>query len=339
VNNTHYVPAQGLKAPARLVSCSAAPYPIRKCTRGAGPDGDLFTVTTSAGTASVRLPVGERVLLDRILRSIRLSGIDDLVVVESSSGALVLIDRQESGPQSFIRVSGRAATSMGFLQTGARGQFVYPPWRFGSSPDIYPTVRVQGVRQVGSRFPQFTRKVRGNPTFKVTYTAHPERCPRCLGTYVENDARFDTSGEMVVLENEDLLHQICLKAILTERGSNPFHPRYGSRVMSRIGSKIGGAAAAQVREDVLSVLQQVQTLQQSQSKYQTVRNRERLYSIDNVSVSRDPVDFTILYLDVTVRNASRTPINLTTVFTVPGAIALAGTNGQSLGSTRSPRVG
>ena len=330
VNNSVYIPSTGLSSQALLTSSSAAPYKVERCTGTNGPDANLFTVTTRSGTASVSLPTGDRLPLATIQRALRLSAINGLVIVSDENGALSLIEREDAGPQSFIRVTGQGATAVGFLQTGARGTNVYPAWDLIARQDVYPTVR-NNIPVAPARFPKFRKKLRGNPTIKVTYTAPPERCPRCGATWVENDWRFDPQGDVITIENEDLLYQACLKAILTVKGTNAFHPGYGSRVTTRIGRKVVGASAALIKEDVVTALKQVQTLQQTQRKYQLVRNREMLFSIQTVDVRVSDLDPTVFFLDVVVRNGSTTPISLSTVFSVPGTIALAGSNNQTLG--------
>ena len=50
-----------------------------------------------------------------------------------------------------------------------------------------------------------------------------------------------------------------------------------------------------------------------------------------MSVRSSVDDPTIFFVDVVVRNASNKPVNITTVFSVPGTIALAGSNGKTLG--------
>ena len=42
-------------------------------------------------------------------------------------------------------------------------------------------------------------------------------------------------------------------------------------------------------------------------------------------------DPTVYFVDVVVRSGSNQPVYLTTVFTVPGAVALAGSNNTALG--------
>ena len=330
VNDDTYVPPGGLYSQAALVSSEAAPYNILRCTDLIGPDGNILTVETSSGSATIALPQGKRLSLVAIQRALRLSAVNDLVVVGDRNGALSLTDLASAGTQSFVKVSGKAAESLGFRQTGAKGRKVYPGWGLVARPSTYPST-YPGLRESKSRYVQFKEPVRGNPTFKLTYTSTPERCQRCRATYVENDWRFNPDGAVLTVENEDLLYQACLKAILTVRGSNPYHPVYGSRITDRVGLKITGTSAMLIRQDVQNALQQVQTLQSGQRQYQSVTNREMLYKIQNVDVRPDASDPTVFYVDVTVRNASNRPINLSTVFSVPGTIALAGSNRQVLG--------
>jgi len=270
------------------------------------------------------------VQLGEVQRTLRLSATNDLVIVTDENSSLSLVERAEAGPSSFIRVSGGGSEALGFRQVGARGAQVYPGWGLESRLDVYPSIR-NGAPALPIRYPKFTAPLRGNPTVKVSYVSSPERCPRCGGTFVENDWRFDPRGEVITIQDEDLLYQACLKAVLTVRGSNPFHPGYGSTVSSRIGSKALGASAALVREDVQRALQQVRSLQKRQRQYQPVTNRELLFSIQSVDVRTSEFDPTVFFLEVTVRNGSQKPVSLSTVFSVPGAVALAGAAGKPLG--------
>jgi len=171
----------------------------------------------------------------------------------------------------------------------------------------------------------------GNPDIKVTYAAMPERCPRCQATYVENDYRFDLDGGVITIENENLLYQACLKALLTVRGSNAYHPGYGSSLLSRIGAKQARAAAAAIREDVINSLSRVQSVQNGQRKAQQVKDRERLYRINDVTVRPSADDPTVFFVEASVTNGTGQPVQLDIVYSAPGAVALAGSNGQVLG--------
>jgi len=141
---------------------------------------------------------------------------------------------------------------------------------------------------------------------------------------VENDYRFDSQGLVLVVENENLLHQAALKILLTGKGSNPFHKWYGTTLRSRIGAKAIGVVAGLINEDVRRALESMQRLQVSQSKYQSVSYKERLASIQSVRTYPLDTDPTAFMIEVLVVNASREPVNVTTVFTVPDVITLDG---------------
>ena len=330
-NDRDYVPPAGLWSTARVVSSRRGPYRIVKCdakTR-VGSDGDLLTVTTTAGSATVTLPTGDAVTVERILRAIRLA--TGVVEAESADGALSLTDPGPSGPSSRVLVGGGATSALGFVQRGARGVEIIPPWELVAEPSVLPSEFPIGLLSVPARRPRFVRLPQGSPTFKATYTTPPAWCPRCGGTYVENDYRFDVQGDEILIGDENLLYQSCLKAILTRLGSNPYHPSYGSAITTRIGSKAISAIAVRIREDVTTALTTVQNLQREQARYQLVSDRERLAAVIGVQVTPHPSDPTVFRVEVAVRNGSNRPVSIDIVFSVPGAVALAGTNGLALG--------
>lgn len=330
VNNEFYVPPSGLVSQATLPG-GVGPYRIERCVGVAGPDGNLLTVHASAGKVTVELPISARISTDRLVRHLKLSALREIVAIANVNGAIAFRDIHETGSQSFVRVSGDGAEALGFAQRGARGKQVFPGWTLAARSDVYPSAAPVGLIPVAARYPQFKQPVPQGADFKVTYAAMPERCPRCQATYVENDYRFDATGSVRVIANEDLLYQVCLKAILTMKGSNPYHAAYGCSIMDRIGRKQVQAAAGAIREDVIQALNSVQTLQSGQRRFQQVTDKERLYRVEDVSVTPSATDPTVFTVGVTVRNGSNRPVSLNIVYSAPGAIALAGSNGQSLG--------
>lgn len=312
VNDEVYVPPGGLYAQAQVTGSRAGPFRIEKCDR-------TFTVQGSTESASFDLPAGNRVDA-RTLLNMFLNGLTD-IAVEIVDGHFVFTDTGAVGPRSSILVGGSAAGSLGFLsQRGAHGRQVYPAWGLASAP----------LTTVG-RFPKFNAPVRQNPVFKVTYVTEGAKCPRCGGSFVENDYRFNLQGDAVLVQDDNLLYQAVLKILLTRVRSNPYHPEYGSTIMSRIGTKAIGAAVSLLTGDVQTALANLQTAQLAQSAYQTVTPKERLYSVVSVRVTPSPSDFTMFEVDVVVRNASGDPVSISIAYSVAGAYALAGTNGQSLG--------
>jgi len=188
-----------------------------------------------------------------------------------------------------------------------------------------------------TRYPRFVQPVSGNPMLSVSYVTSQNRCIRCRGSGVENDYRFTTTaslatntqpsrpaGSVYMVKNEDLLYQAALKIVLTTRGSNPFHPAYGSTVLSRIGSKAVTATAAAINQDVRRALRTLQDTQTSQARYQPVTARERLYAVQSVEVTPDQYDPTVYYVAVTVQNASTAPISLNIVYATSGVFSRSG---------------
>lgn len=311
-NDEVYIPRGGLFSQAQITGDTSGPFRIADCDTA-------FTVTSSTETVSFVLPTGARIEAEAIAKILR--GKLTQVVVEVIRGRLVLTDAGSYGLSSYVLVGGPAAPSLGFkVQYGAKGRKIYPAWELASMPGV-----------ISGRYPKFREPLKTNPMIKVSYVAPVERCPRCAATFIENDYRYDLQGDAILIENENLLYQAALKIILTRIQTNPYHPSYGSAITSRIGSKAIGATATLITEDVQRALSTMQSLQSQQSKLQAVSAKERLYTVSSVRVSPSPSDPTVFGVDVVVRNASGDPIALTIVFSVPGVVALMGSNGQSLG--------
>lgn len=322
VNDELFIPQGGLYSYATLAGTTSGPFDII-------PGEDTLTVTTSAGTGSLTFGITTltRYSADQVIAKLNQTHFIVAAAV-NVNGHLAFTDKASVGPSSFVAVSGSAAASLGFGQAGtnlyqrkARGRMIYPGWQVYTPPNL-----------LTSRYPIFSNVIPSDPVFKVTYTVPGNRCLRCGATYVENDVRFDSAGQSVLIENENLLYQAALKMLLTNRGSNPYHPWYGTDIQSRIGSKALSGTAALLTEDVRKALVRLQALQTEQAKYQQVTFKERLYAVDSVQVQQHAQDPMTFLINVTVRNASSRPVNLSIVFTVPSVVALMGSNGLMLGT-------
>lgn len=299
-----YIPPSGLFAPAQIASTAHGPFRIpAQCVT------DLV-ISASTETRTFTFPPGRVLTLAQVLTTLQQM---DTVAVEAFGNGMLLTDTGALGTGSSLRLSGTATTLLGFQQVGARGRQEYPRWELAD--------RV---------YPRFVEPVRLNPVFKLTYTAPPERCPRCGGSRVENDYLFDFQGNVVLVEGADLLYQAALKILLTRIRSNPFHPTYGSNLTSRIGTKATGAVSALIQEDVQRALNTMQESQRKQAQWQVVTAAERLYAVRSVQVTQNANDPTAFAVDVLVANASNKVVSVNIVFTVPGVTALPGTNGLSL---------
>lgn len=315
-------PFTGFVTTATVKSYRREPYRITLANR-------TLTLTTQLGTATVSLTPGY-LSAAQVIAAINTVA-SRLVVLASPNGYVTVSDAGDPGSSSRMQLSGTALEPLGFdLQSGDKGKVVVPPWRLYSRSVVNPQDAVDSL----GYFIRFDAPVKSGMYFTVTYPVAQNLCLRCLTTGVENDYRFDTQGAAMMVQDENLLYQSCLKVILTEIRSNIYYPWYGSTLNSSIGSKVVGGTAVGIRQSVTQALTMFQNLQNSLSKYQRITAKERLFSVDGVGVTPSPTDPTVFLIEVNVRNYSSDPVNITIVYTTPNSFAIAGSNGLSLGNFR-----
>lgn len=319
VNDEFFIPQRGLASRAVLRSGQSGPYRI-------GKHEDELTVANSESSFTVTMPHGLRIPTDTLVelfnRHFKSKG-DQFLFATNVSGFLIFYDTSKTGAKSRVTVSGSATATLGFKQRGTKGRVLYPAWVL-EKQESYDG-------EYTGRFLRFTKPLKNDPIIKVSYTTPAEQCVRCRSTYVENDLRYDASGDMRLVTNEDLLYQASLKALLTIKGSNPYFRWYGTNLMNAIGKKAVYGLQNAIKQEISDALQKYQQSQRAQANYQTVSSRERLFSLQSVVVYPHESDPTAFLAEVVVMNASQTPITLSIVYTAPSAIALAGSNGKSLG--------
>jgi len=305
-NGEHQIPQGGLHSFATLHGSVSGPFNITAAT-------GTLTINTSMATVTVTCPVGVRVTATRVVAAITAATVPSVLRATNEGGHIVLVDTARVGVAGWVRVSGTAASAVGFgVQRAVRGRQVYPGWQMHETS-------VEGFSV--SRFPRFVSTVRNGTRFTVSYTAPRELCKRCQASAIENDYRHTADGTIAMVGDENLLQQLCLKVILTALGSNPYYTWYGSSITKRIGTKALGQVQALLREDVLNALQVAQRLQKAQAQYQQVTAKERLYAIRSVAVYPHRLDPTTFLVEADVQNASSETVNLSVVFTVPGVSA------------------
>lgn len=326
-NDSVNIPREGLFSSGRVEASTAGPYTIRK-------GRNTVTLANNRRQVEVSLPVGTRVSVDRVVdlltAAVRNAKVGILIV--NRNGSLAISDTADSGQSSRISIRGDAAESLGFVtQTAARGQQVFPSWVMAEREDLITGANINQFIQITTRFPQFTRPVRSNPVFKLTYSTIQRRCRRCQTFGIENDYRFDQQGRALLIGNENLLNQALLKILTTRRGSNPFHTFYGSILLDQIGQKALSGTAVAINEDVLRTLDTFKRLQTVQGRFQNITAKERLARVLSVNVTPKQDDPTVFKINIVGTNASGDPVSITTVFAAPGTAALVGSSGLSLG--------
>lgn len=313
-------PYTGLVTRASVKSYRREPYKITLATR-------TLVIRSQTGTSSVTFSSGY-LSATQVVTALT-QGAGSIVTTTTSNGYITITDGGNPGPASSVQLSGSALEALGFdLQSGDRGKTVVPPWRLYSRKVVNPEDAVDSL----GYYIGFDAPVKQGMYFTVTYPVSPYHCLRCLTTEVENDYRFDAQGNTLMVQDENLLYQSCLKIILTELKSNIYYPWYGSTLPSLIGTKVVGGTAAGIRQSVNNALATFKNLQNTQSKYQRITAKERLFSVDNVDVTQSASDPTVFLIEVAVRNYASEPVYISIVYTAPGTFALPGTNQLSLGN-------
>ena len=327
-NNNVNIPREGRFSAATLTSSISGPFNINDCA-------NTITIQNRTQEAQdIRLPTGTRISTDRIVTVLTaaFSAAGVRIGATNRNGALILQDQSELGPSSRIVVSGDAARALGFVyQKRARGRQVYPAWEMAERAEVTNLVNIADLKVITVRYPKFVEPIKGNPVFKVSYATYIQRCRRCRASGIENDIHLAVSGEPITVRNEDLLNQGVLKMVITRKGSNPFHPELGSTILDRIGFKAVGAVQMSINEDITRAVLLYQRLQTAQGKIQEITLKERFYSVVSVTTNPAVDDPTVFQTNIVAQNASGKPVFISTVFAAPGAAALVGTNGLSLG--------
>jgi len=315
--NDREIPPEGLQTPARLLAGAPGAYRVY-------PDARVFGITYMGMTKEVELDVGLHTTKDLAHTLGKLFG---GVVVSDEGGRLLFEDRLQLGVGSRISLSGSSLETLGFSgQRASSGQEIAPPWGIGLR-DGYMTVS----------YPRFFYPVkqRNNNRFEVTYTTEANRCRRCMATRVENDVRVDAAGHFQMIRDEDHLYQSCLKALLTDLGSNLQHRWYGSQIMKMVGKKGNASVGGVISDEINRVLETHKDIQAQQAKYQSVTTKERLYRVVDVRVQQHRKDPTTYLCNVVVQNYSGAPVTISIVYTAPGASALVRRDGVVVNSMGS----
>jgi hypothetical protein len=138
--------------------------------------------------------------------------------------------------------------------------------------------------------------------FEVGYNTLSGFCPKCAGLKTIDDISYDVKGELYTIRNEALLLQNLEKFTVTEIRSNPFHTFIGTGLVSMLGTKYSDAAymSTKITQEITTSLNVLKDLQdQYQFSGRSMTDGELLDNIDNVRVSIDRNDPTIIRADVT----------------------------------------
>lgn len=145
----------------------------------------------------------------------------------------------------------------------------------------------------------------------VGYTL--EGCPRCFGQGVYYDISFDPRGRIRTVEGSEKLLQELKKVALTTKGTNPFHPSYGSVFKSLSNVSVDPAyLKSRLTAEALDVVSQVLVLQTEESGVgRLFPDSELIHSVTTVTAQRDTADPRIwrVFLELLTESGRQVELN------------------------------
>jgi hypothetical protein len=119
---------------------------------------------------------------------------------------------------------------------------------------------------------------------------------------VKGDISIARNGIISIVTGNAKLRQDIIKIMLTELGSNKYHPSYGSATGSL---QIGSVLDSEMMElDLVSSAEQairkIMSMQRAQAKRQFLSSSEVILDIVNVSIDRDFADPRLYNINISV---------------------------------------
>ena len=315
LNGETDVPSNGVQVQARVTGTKEGPFNLTSS------NNTLAIRVNNDSVHTVTLPQAARVQPDRLAYTL----------TKSFPGLVFFTERNRIGVRSSL--SGQDATFM--LTTAStmasmlgiptsrvfRGKNAFPGWTLVNQPNT--------LSDRPKRYVYFDEPLQAAENFvEVTYTTVRQECRRCGGLGVENDWRYGTDGQVNKVRDEVLLIQELLKITYTARGSNPFHPWYGTTIVDRIGAKHSATGLIQntITSDVYATFARWQSVkrQQEESVGQFVSDEEYPFRLTGVQLEQSQQDPTVLFVNIEVQNRSFKPIVLTRGLKLPEPVNLLG---------------
>lgn len=144
-----------------------------------------------------------------------------------------------------------------------------------------------------------------NDFFELTYITNVGDCPKCSGGSYLFDYAVDALGRVVLVKDNEKLIQDITKGVLTIKGTNPYHPWYGTILDTLVGSKIADFEKLKliISQDVQDLFSNIKDLQIQQVEVQDVTDKERVEQLISVNTTRpDASNPTLVSVSITYRN-------------------------------------
>lgn len=321
INGVANVPSYGLHIPALATASEQGPFSIRPGVN------DTLVVNVCGVDQTVQIRGGDKLSANQVADQLNL--IIRNAAFSVSAGQRLRLRTGREGPASTLMVKASGSTlasTLGFSTNRQwRGQTVFPGWGLVRDPNT--------LNDRPTRYIVFDRPFSGKSDYaEISYTTVRQECRRCGGLGIENDWRYDSTGEVIKVRDEALLIQETLKAIYTVQGSNSFHVWYGSNILRTIGRKLSASGLVQnlIVSDIGETFRRWQAIKRKQEEDvgQYVSDEEYPFRLLSVILDQSQQDPTIVFVTCTVQSRSRQPIQIERGVKLPQPIDLMGSTEQ-----------
>ena len=327
------VPATGYATPALAKGAVPGPFNIR------GNGNRLVVSINGQSDQTLLAPVGNLINPQALSVALNKAARGQLYF-QASRRHQIQVRTASKGPSARIlfKEGSTLAPTLG-LPVGKvlRGQEIYPPWSLINDPNT--------LSDRPTRLIVFDRPIESTTDFvQITYTTVRQECRRCGGVGVENDWQYTGAGKLVTVQNTDLLAQEILKITYTEKGSNSFHPWYGTGLLEAIGRKLTDQGVVQnmILSDLHDAFRRwVSVKKQQEEAGQFVSDGEFPLRLAVVNLRQDPSDPTVIFVECFVQSRSSEPIQISRGLRLPLPLDLMGSTVQDalLAANRARALG
>ncbi len=314
LNGDLNVPITGVDTPAKSGGTREGPFPILSTANR------IELSVHSGARQTAILPVSTRLSADRIadLLNAQLRGV---TFSTEKNSIRFKTDLAGDDASLYIFKESTLAKTLGIsTDREFRGKRVAPAWTLIQDPNT--------LLDRPKRLIVFDDPLRGfNDFVEVSYTTVLQECRRCGGVGVEYDWRYGSDGNLAEVRDEALLIQELQKAVFTQKGSNIFHPWYGTYLLDNVGKKnnLVGLLQSTITSDIQQMFTRWQTIKTQQEKDvgQFVSDSEFPFRLLGVQVEQSISDPTVIFVNITVQNRSTQPIQISRGLRLPASLSFS----------------
>jgi hypothetical protein len=315
------VPSAGVGTSAVVKGSLPGPFDIQS-----GVNDTLVLSVDGRPDQTLTVPAGNQLTATQVASALN-AQTQNIRFGQTKKGQLQGSSRA-TGPSARIQVKSTStvAETLGLTEGRVyRGQQVMPGWSLIQDPNT--------LNDRPTRLIIFDDRIEGtNDYFEINYSTVRQECRRCGGSGVENDWRYDRRGEVIKVQNTDLLVQEVLKITYTEKGSNPFHEWYGTSILDGIGKKLSDRGIVQnmIVTDIREAFKRWQSIkkQQEETVGQFVSDEEFPFRLLLVNLEQDDNDPTVIFVNALVQSRSSQPIQVSRGLKLPLPFDLLGSSVQ-----------